>query len=154
MRSYAFPGQWLRPLAVVFLLAPIAPPAYAGISKTSGKVYMQQKVYDKAAFFLEKARLEDPKDVEVYALLSFARAQLRQYRSAGASFQIGIQLNEKGQEGPGEPTGTGLRSGLFNAGIAALNRAGNISAEDERSTGDSTTPRRSRRSGPPRDYAS
>ena len=34
----------------------IAAPAIAGICFTSGKVYVQQKVYDKAAWQLECAR--------------------------------------------------------------------------------------------------
>ena len=34
-------------------------PALAGVNFTSGKVYMQQKVYDKACHFLELARREE-----------------------------------------------------------------------------------------------
>ena len=41
-------------------LAALTPSADAGVNFTSGKVYMQQKVYDKACHFLELARQEEP----------------------------------------------------------------------------------------------
>jgi tetratricopeptide (TPR) repeat protein len=159
MKSHAVLRATPVALVAAALLCLVAVPAQAGISKTSGKVYMQQKVYDKAAFFLEKAREEDPKDVEVYPLLSFARAQLRQYRSAGASFQIGIQLATEKKDKKSLENLNGNRlsvtAQLFNAGIAALNRAGNVTAEDQRTTGDESSPygKLEKEYGPPRDYA-
>jgi len=50
--------------ALVLTLA-LAGPASAGVNFTSGKVYIQQKVYDKAAHYLELARREEPDNTQV-----------------------------------------------------------------------------------------
>jgi len=79
-------------LAVALGIALGSQTAQAGVNFTSGKVYVQQKVYDKACHFLELARQEEPENVQVYELLGYARAQMHQYASAGASFELGIKI--------------------------------------------------------------
>lgn len=68
-----------------------AAPAFAGICFTSGKVYIQQKVWDKAAVQLECARKQEPQNLQVYLLLGSARAELGEYASSGAAFRMGIE---------------------------------------------------------------
>jgi uncharacterized protein HemY len=80
-------------IAVGVLLAAHA--ADAGVCFTSGKVYVQQKVYDKACWYLECARKEDPDNAQVYSLLAFARSRQHQYASAGAVFELGINAPPK-----------------------------------------------------------
>lgn len=143
----------------VCLIALIPGQAHAGVNFTSGKVYIQQKVYDKACRFLELARQEEPKNPEVYSLLAFARAQQRQYVSAGAAFQIGIQLlNEKGDKKKVqdvEKNRLAVSALLYNAGISAMNKAGNMAFDDARTSGDSGTPQGKieKQYGPPGEYS-
>src|SRR5215813_4910600 len=85
-------GRLAVALLAIGSVALMAQPAVAGVNFTSGKVYVQQKVYDKAARYLELARKEDPDNTQVYSLLGFSRAQLRQYASAGGAFQIGMKV--------------------------------------------------------------
>jgi len=133
--------------------------AQASVNFTSGKVYIQQKVYDKACHFLELARMEEPKNFEVYSLLAFARAQERQYISAGAAFQIGLQLaNEKGDKKKAqdvERNRLAALSLLYNAGIGAMNKAGGIEFDAERTSGDVGTPQGKveKQYGPPTEYS-
>ena len=129
---------------LICLAAQGAVPAQAGVNFTSGKVYIQQKVYDKACHFLELARREEPENFDVYSLLAFARAQQRQYLSAGAAFRIGLQLaNEKGDKKKAqdvERNRLAVNAQLYNAGIAAMNKAGGITFDDQRTSGDPETP--------------
>ncbi len=150
-------AAWTTGLACLAVF--FADPAQAGINFTSGKVYIQQKVYDKACRFLELARREEPKNPEVYALLAFARAQQRQYASAGAAFQIGIQLfSEKGDKKKIqdlERNRLAVNALLYNAGIGAMNKAGGIAFDDERTSGDPGTPQGKieKQYGPPGEYS-
>lgn len=136
-----------------------AQPASASVCFTSGKVYVQQKVYDKAAYFLECARKGDPTNVEALSLLAFARAQQREYISAGAAFQIGMDIaTKKGDKKKVEDfqrNRLAVNAQLFNAGIGALNRAGNVTLDNERSSGEEGSPQGKieKRYGPPREYA-
>src|SRR2546425_10633974 len=82
-------------LALVSLALTAAPPASATVCFTSGKVYMQQKVYDKAAWFLECARKAEPENIDALSLLAVARSQQRQYVSAGGAFQVALDLAKK-----------------------------------------------------------
>lgn len=77
------------------LVSAAAVPASASVCFTSGKVYVQQKVWDKAAMHLECARKLEPENIQVYLLLGSARAELQQYASAGAAFEIGLQAARK-----------------------------------------------------------
>jgi len=124
-------------LAAFGLVAP--QPASANICLTSGKVYVQQKVYDKACYFLECARKSDPENVDVLSLLAFARAQQRQYVSAGAAFQLGLDVAKKKKDDKRvqdlERNRLAVNAQLFNAGIKALQGAGGQEA-----TADSTAP--------------
>ena len=121
-----------------------APPAQAGICFTSGKVYVQQKVWDKACHFLECARLEEPSNLQVYSLLAVARAQQRQFASAGAAMTIGIRLAAEKKDAKRqkeiESNRDAVFAQLYNQGLAALNRAGTLSADPNRTTGEETSP--------------
>lgn len=119
-----------------------APPAQAGICFTSGKVYVQQKVWDKAATQLECARREEPDNPQLYSLLGIARSQLRQFASAGAAFQLGKEVTQRKKDQKRlEETSTNQKAvygDLFNKGIAALNRAGTTPPEDVRTVDEGT----------------
>ena len=126
--------------AVVTLVAIslTAPTAVAGLCFTSGKVYVQQKVWDKAARFLECARHEEPENLQLYGLLGIARVQLRHFRSAGAAFQIGINMateakDEKRLKEMKQNRDAAL-AGLYNKGLAAMSRAGNVEPATARTT--------------------
>lgn len=118
-KSKAIPG-----LALVSLALLAAPPASASICFTSGKVYVQQKVYDKAAWFLECARKGDPDNLDVLSLLAFARAQQHQYKSAGAAFQLALDAatKKKDQKKIADISRNRLavNAQLFNSGVKAL----------------------------------
>src|SRR6185295_8868391 len=91
------PARILSAAAIVVALgvALVVQPADAGVCFTSGKVYVQQKVYDKACWQLECARKEDPDNPQVYSLLAFARSRQRQFASAGAVFELGLNAAAK-----------------------------------------------------------
>jgi len=99
-------------------------PASASVCYTSGKVYVQQKVYDKAVYFLECARKGEPENVDVLSLLAFARAQQRQYKSAGAAFQLALEAAKKKKDEKKvqdiERNRLSVNALLFNAGVKAL----------------------------------
>jgi len=146
--------------AVAFCLCALLAwnPADAGICFTSGKVYVQQKVYDKACQMLECARQQEPENVQVYSLLAFARAQRRQFVSAGGAFEIGIKMaqgkkDEKRIEEL-EQNRRAVTAQLFNLGLAALTRAGTVKPSDTR-TADAGTPQAAveKERGAPKDYA-
>ena len=136
----------------------VAVPASAGVNFTSGKVYVQQKVYDKAARYLEAARKEEPGNTQVYSLLGFSRAQLRQYASAGAAFELGVKVcTEKKDTKRAEEIAQNrkaLYADLFNQGIKALGRAGKIAQDDARTT-DEGTPQAAvaKERGEPKDFS-
>lgn len=133
-------------------------PAMAGVCFTSGKVYVQQKVYDKAAWNLECARREEPDNPQAYALLGFARGELRQYASAGAVYQLGIDVaNKKNDKKRAEEMVNNRRAkyiDLYNSGVKALQRAGKISQDDSR-TMDEGTPQAAieKERGEPKDFS-
>jgi tetratricopeptide (TPR) repeat protein len=108
-----------------------AHPASATICYTSGKVYMQQKVYDKAAYFLECARKAEPDNVDALSLLAIARSEQHQYISAGAAFQLALDLAKKKNDLKKvqsiEQNRLSVSARLFNAGVKAL--AGTQGAE-------------------------
>jgi len=143
-------------LALCALLAPRS--AEAGVNFTSGKVYMQQKVYDKACYFLERARLEEPDNTQVYSLLGVGRAHMRQYASAGGCFQLGLKVaaDKKDKKRQEEMTTnrTALTADLYNLGVKALTRAGQIKQEDSRTT-DAGTPQAAmeKERGEPKDFS-
>jgi tetratricopeptide (TPR) repeat protein len=135
-----------------------APPAQAGICFTSGKVYVQQKVYDKAAWNLECARKEEPENAQAYALLGFARGELRQFASSGAVYQLGIQVAQKKKDQKRVEEMENNRRAkyidLFNSGVKALQRAGKVSQEDSRTT-DEGSPQAAveKERGEPKDFS-
>ncbi len=135
-------GVGLLAVAAFGLVA--SQPASASICLTSGKVYVQQKVYDKACWFLECARKGEPENLDVLSLLAFARAQQRQYISAGAAFQIGIDVAKKKKDDKRvqdlERNRLSVNAQLFNQGVSALNRAGAFEVTSDRTSGDETTP--------------
>ncbi len=102
----------------------IAHPASASLCYTSGKVYMQQKVYDKAAYMLECARKGEPENVDVLALLAVARSQQREFVAAGAAFQLAIDVATKKNDTKRIQDLKGNRLSVsatpFNAGLKAL----------------------------------
>src|SRR5439155_1745865 len=155
-------GKWkpyLASAAIACLGAFSAQPASASVCFTSGKVYVQQKVYDKAAYFLECARKGDPANIEALSLLAFARARQREFISAGAAFQLAIETatkkGDKKKVADLQRNRLAENAQLFNAGIAALNRAGSVSLDNERSSGDEGSPQGKieKQYGPPREYA-
>ena len=144
--------------AVVVMFSMLAPTAMAGLCFTSGKVYVQQKVYDKAAHFLECARREEPDNLQLYALLAFSRNQLRQYRAAGAVFEIGIQKstakNDDKRVKELKQNRDAALVGLYNKGIAAMARAGQVVSATERTTDDGTPQAKmEKEKGSPSDFA-
>ena len=146
--------------AVVILTATAltAPSAIAGLCFTSGKVYVQQKVWDKAARFLECARHEEPENLQLYGLLGISRVQLHQYRSAGAAFQIGIQMATEKKDDKRvkelKQNRDAALAGLYNKGLAAMSRAGNVQVATERTTADGTPQAKTEKvKGSPSDYA-
>jgi len=129
----------IRSRALAALLVPAlsaaAIPAFAGICFTSGKVYVQQKVWDKAASQLECARKQEPNNLQVYLLLGSARAELGQYASAGAAFQMGIQAAKaaKKEDKAGEIRNNQMAymSRLYNSGVKAMAAAGSVPEAEE-----------------------
>jgi tetratricopeptide (TPR) repeat protein len=138
--------------------AATAPSAHAGLCFTSGKVYVQQKVWDKAARFLECARHDEPDNLQLYSLLGIARVQLREYRSAGAAFQIGIQMaTEKKDEKRVKELKVNRDAALatlYNKGLAAMSRAGNVEVDADR-TKDPNSPQGNleKEKGSPTDFS-
>lgn len=133
-----------------------AVPAQASVCFTSGKVYIQQKVYEKAGWFLECARKGEPENVDVLSLLAFARARERQFVSAGAAFQTGLDLATKQNDKKRlQENRLAANAELFNAGLQALNRAGLVAVDNDRSSGDVGTPQGKieKQYGPPREYS-
>ena len=145
-------------LAAGMLALLVAGQASAGVNFTSTKVYIQQKVYDKAAHYGELARKEEPDNPQVYSLLGVARAQLRQYASAGACFDMGIKVagdkKDKKRQDELDQNRKALYAQLFNQGISALNRVGRVSQEDARTT-DEGSPQKAveKERGEPRDFS-
>jgi tetratricopeptide (TPR) repeat protein len=122
----------LRSLSAVlaFLAASsLASSATASVCFTSGKVYMQQKVWDKAATHLECARKQEPQNLQVYLLLGSARSELSEYASAGASFELGIAAAKakKDEKKASEIKNNQMAymSRLYNFGVKAMSLAGN-----------------------------
>lgn len=145
MRQIGQRAARITTAAVVILTATAltAPSAIAGLCFTSGKVYVQQKVWEKAARFLECARREEPENLQLYGLLGISRVQLHQYRSAGAAFQIGMQMatqkkDEKRVKEMRQNRDAAL-AGLYNKGLAAMSRAGKVDLVTVRTT-DAGTP--------------
>ncbi len=126
-------GVGLAALGSLALLVP--QPASASLCFTSGKVYVQQKVYDKAAYFLECARKGEPENVDVLSLLAFARAQQRQYVSAGGAFQLAIEAAKKKNDTKRvqdlERNRLAVNAQLFNSGIKALSGAKTVEVPAE-----------------------
>ena len=145
-------------LALGVVLIAAAPFAEAGINFTSGKVYVQQKVYDKACWFLEAARKEEPENTQVYSLLAFARAQRRQFASAGAAFELGIKYStdkkDKKRLEELQQNRLAVVANLYNQGVAALNKAGTVRQDDDR-TSDAGTPQAEveKERGAPKDFS-
>jgi len=108
----------------LILVSASATPSLAGVCFTSGKVYVQQKVWDKAAATLECARKQEPQNLQVYLLLGTARSELTQYASAGAAFTLGIQAAKaKKDEKKVEDLRNNQKfylSRLYNLGVSAL----------------------------------
>ena len=75
MSRIRLPRALGAPLAICLMLT-MAGSALAGICFTSGKVYVQQKVWDKAAAQLECARKQEPDNIQAYLLLASARGEL------------------------------------------------------------------------------
>jgi tetratricopeptide (TPR) repeat protein len=128
-------------LALCLVTAAVVP-ASASVCFTSGKVYVQQKVWDKAAMNLECARKLEPENLQVYLLLGSARAELQQYASAGAAFAIGIQAAKKKKD---DKKVADLQnpqmfylSRLYNNGVKAMSLVGNVPAEGETPEGGGT----------------
>src|SRR2546427_2064314 len=123
-------GVGLKALVALGLL--VSHPASATVCFTSGKVYMQQKVYDKAAWFLECARKAEPENIDALSLLAVARSQQRQYVSAGGAFQVALDLAKKKKDAKKieavERTRLAVNAQLFNAGVKALSGAGAAAA--------------------------
>lgn len=133
-------------IAPVALLLACAGPASAGICFTSGRVYVQQKVYDKAAWYLECARKEEPGTIPIYNLLAFARAEQKEYVSSGAALLLGAKLagadakkNKKEIEKL-EQTRRAFNVDLYNKGIAAFNKAGQPTFLEGRTQGKEGSP--------------
>ena len=132
--------------------------AEAGVNFTSGKVYVQQKVYDKACWFLERARQEEPENVQVYSLLAFARSQRRQFTSAGGAFEIGMKLSRQKKDDKRlkelQQNQLAVVANLYNQGVSALGKAGSIRQSDDR-TQDAGTPQAAveKERGAPKDFS-
>jgi len=142
MRPKRLSRRWVALFVTASVLSSFGAPAWAGICFTSGRVYVQQKVFDKACWYLECARREEPSNIDIYNLLAFARSQQREFISAGAALEIGLQLanadpnkNKKKIEQLLQMR-RALNVDLYNKGIGAFNKAGTPSFQDERTQGD------------------
>jgi len=97
-------------------------------------------------------------DVEALSLLAFARAQQREYISAGAAFQLGLDAANRRvtrrRWRTCSETGLAVKRAAVQRGIGALNRAGGVEVENDRSSGDEGTPQGKieKQYGPPREY--
>lgn len=146
MKSESTSRRWAAAVAAATFVLFSGAPAWAGICFTSGRVYVQQKVFDKACWNLECARREEPGNVAIYQLLAYARSQERQYVSAGAALEIGLRLAnadpKKYKKDIDQLIGTrkALNADLYNKGILAFNQAGQPSFQDERTQGDPNSP--------------
>jgi tetratricopeptide (TPR) repeat protein len=156
-RMYARGAALVAALACVLS---VAAPASAGICFTSGRVYVQQKVYEKACWYLECARREEPTTIPIYNLLAYARAQQREYISSGGALVLGLNLcnvdakkNKKEIEKL-EQTRRALNVDLYNKGIAAFNKAGQPTFLEGRTQGQPDTPQAEveKENGPPPYY--
>ncbi len=138
--------RWASLFAAASVLSLFGAPARAGICFTSGRVYVQQKVFDKACWYLECARRDEPTNVDIYNLLAYARWQQKEYISAGAAIEIGLKLAsadpKKYKKKIDElmQTRHALNVDLYNKGIGAFNKAGQPSFQDERTQGDPNSP--------------
>jgi tetratricopeptide (TPR) repeat protein len=121
-------------------------PALAGICFTSGRVYVQQRVFDKACWYLECARREEPTTIPIYNLLAFARAQEREYRSSGGALLLGLKLAEADAKKNKKEieklvqTRKALSVDLYNKGIGAFNKAGQPTFLEGRTQGKEGSP--------------
>jgi tetratricopeptide (TPR) repeat protein len=121
--------------------------------------YAQQKVYEMAATFLECARKEEPENLDVLSLLALARVEQREYISAGAAFQMGIDaaIERKDEDHLQDLAQNrhAVNIQLFHAGMRALKRAGTFEATTGRTSGDTTTVqgKAEGRYGAPREFA-
>jgi len=135
MRRNTFGRVSAGVLAVLALGLVQTQPASATVCFTSGKVYVQQKVYDKAAYFLECARKAEPENVDALSLLAFARAQQRQFLSAGAAFQLALDIARKKNDTKKiadlERNRLAVNAQLFNAGVKALSGSKTAEAPTE-----------------------
>jgi tetratricopeptide (TPR) repeat protein len=122
--------------------------AHAGMCHTKGRVYAQQKVYDMAATFLECAK-EEPENLDVLSLLAFARVEQREYISAGAAFQMGIDaaIERKDEKH--------LQDLAQNRHAVNIQLAGTFDATSDRTSSDTTTAqgKAERRYGALREFA-
>lgn len=116
-------------------VASTATPALASICFTSGKVYVQQKVWDKAATQLECARKQEPQNLQVYLLLGSSRAELGQYASAGAAFRMGIDAAKAKKD---DKKAAEIRnnqqaymSTLYNKGVKAMSGLTSVEVAEE-----------------------
>ena len=112
-------------LLAVVAAGPLLPASSsAGVCFTSGKVYVQQKVYDKAAWFLDCARRQEPENIDAYSLLAIARCEQRQYIAGGAAFQMAIDLATKKNDTKKleaiKQNRLSYNAKLFNMGVKAL----------------------------------
>jgi len=123
-----------RTLAALLTLCITAAPALAGICFTSGKVYVQQKVWDKAAVQLECARKQEPQNLQLYSLLGIARSELGQFASAGAAFSTGIEAAKakKDEKKVAEIRNNQMSymSRLYNNGVKVMSGLGSVEARE------------------------
>lgn len=107
-----------------------------GTCHTAGRVYVQKHAYDMACPLLECARKEDPENVDVLSLLAVARAEQRQYISAGAAFQMGIDAARKKKDEKSlnllGANRNAFSAKIFNMGMKALNKAGAGAGDGEK----------------------
>jgi Flp pilus assembly protein TadD len=85
---------------------------------TSGKVYMQQEKWDRAAEQLELAVAEAPENAEAWKFLGLARARLGQWPEAGRAFARAVQDPAQQEEAARMQRSFWVES--FNAGVEAL----------------------------------
>jgi len=69
--------------------------AYAGVSATSTKIYVQQENWQKALENAQKWKEEEPNNAEPYLWLGYIYTRLSDYKNAGLSFLEGYNKNPK-----------------------------------------------------------
>lgn len=112
-------GRTTRYLALAAIAAGLWLVACQSTALTSGKVYMQQEEWDRAAEQLQLAVEATPGDAEAWKLLGLAKGHLGEFVDAGRAFARAVEDPEQQEEAARMRRTFWVRE--FNRGIDAIN---------------------------------